>query len=440
MGFANYTQLKLSEFVGLSSFHFLVFFRRLLIYTFLSIYLKENIGLTTTEITLMATLPMIISASAQSFLWGPLIDKVQKSHLFVIIGEIIAALLHLIMVQFHIYSLDHYPLSFAGYTIIGMLVIIEFPWSASNIGLMTLIAERTEDAERTRLIGQLSVGGGLGGIVGAFTGSFFYRDGIGFSEGNLFYLAVILMFISAFIIYFTIKDLEDKRNIVSDDVRTTLVENPTSNFDIRYSFVPLIIALTLINFGKNGVGIIISLFIANDESINATDSQIALYRTLGSIFSLITGVIIGSRLGKTNDTLILRIGTLMTVIALFWLSIAPSYYLILFSAIIIGSANIIIQASSYSIAARIIPHNKKGKLLGYYNATFFLSWGLGATIFFAPLVDLSVYLGYSLDTSYRMSFLASSIMVLIGLLMLNRFVEKDRVQNITDQYVITFPK
>ncbi|MCE7734594.1 MAG: MFS transporter [Candidatus Heimdallarchaeota archaeon] len=429
MGFANYSRLKSGEFFGLSSFHFLVFFRRLLIYTFLSIYLKENIGLSTTEITLMATLPMIISASAQSFLWGPLIDKIHKSHRFVIIGEVVAAFLHLIMVQLHIYSLDNYSLSFAGYTIIGMLVIIELPWSASNIGLMTLIAERTDDEERTRLIGQLSVGGGLGGIIGAFTGSLFYKGGIGFSEGILFYIAVILMFISAFIIYFAIKDVNNERDSVNDNAEALLVENKQSNFDMKYSFIPFIIALTFINFGKNGVGIIISLFIANDETINATDSQIALYRNLGSIFSLVTGIIVGSRLGKTNDTIILRIGTIMTIIALFWLSIAPSYNLLLFSAIIIGSANIIIQASSYSIATRIIPHKDQGRLLGYYNATFFLSWGFGATIFFAPLVDVSVYLGNSLDSSYRISFFASSIMVFAGLLLLNRFISKVKMQN-----------
>jgi predicted MFS family arabinose efflux permease len=427
MKIVNYSRLNSKEFIGLSSFQFLIFFRRLLIYTFLAIYLKEKIGLSTTEITLMASLPMIISASAQSFLWGPLLDKIHRSHLFVIIGEIIAAVLHLIMVQLHIYSLENNSLRYAGYVIIGMLIIIEFPWSASNVGLMTLIAERTDDTERTRLIGQLSIGGGIGAIFGAFTGSFFYDDGIGFSEGDLFYIAAFVMICSALIIYSTIHSIE-----INDTKPQNLDEYTEPNlklpvFNLRHHFLPFLVALTLINFGRNGVNIITSLFISNDNSLNATDSEIALYRNLGSFASLVTGVIIGSRLGKKNDALILQIGTIMSIIGLFWLVITPSYQFALLAALLVGSANIIVQASSYSITVRIIPDHQKGKLIGYFNATFFLSWGLGATIIFAPLVDLLVFYGYSFDTSYRFAFLVSGTMIVFGLFIFKRFI--NRVNN-----------
>lgn len=424
MRFVSYNRLNSKEFMGLSSFQFLIFFRRLLIYTFLAIYLKENIGLSTTEITLMASLPMIISASSQSFLWGPMLDKNHRSHIFIIIGEIVAAVLHIIMIQVHGYALDNYSLQIAGYVIILMLIVIEFPWSASNVGLMILIAERTDDDERTRLIGQLSIGGGIGAMIGAFAGSFFYKGGIGFSRGDLFYIAAFVMASSAVIIFITIKNVEEPIQQTHSDEIISENTHVTSDFDLKNNFLPFLLALTLINFGRNGLGIITSLFISNDNTLNANDTNIALYRNIGSFASLITGIIIGSRLGKKNDTVILQIGTIMSIIGLFWLGTTPSFKLALISSLLIGSANIIIQASSYSITVRLIPVQQKGKLIGYYNATFFLSWGLGATILFAPLIDLLVYSGYSLDFSYRVTFYLGGIMIIFGFVIFNRFIKR----------------
>jgi predicted MFS family arabinose efflux permease len=386
--------------------------------------LKEKIGLSTTEITLMASLPMIISASAQSFLWGPLLDKLHRSHSFVIVGEITAAVLHIVMVQLHIYSLDNFSLNIAGYVIIGMLIIIEFPWSASNVGLMTLIAERTDDEERTRLIGQLSIGGGIGAILGAFAGSIFYDDGIGFSEGDLFYIAAFVMICSAAIIFATIKNINGNKDQNQNSHTDPAIHDSKPHFDLKYSLLPFLGALTLINFGRNGLNIITSLFISNDNSLNASDTEIALYRNLGAFASLVTGVIVGSRLGKKNDTKILQIGIIISIVALFWLGFTPTYQFSLFSALLLGSANIIVQASSYSIAVRIIPDDQKGKLIGYFNATFFLSWGLGATILFAPLVDLLVYFGYSLDFSYRVAILTGGSMIIVGYLLFLRFLKQ----------------
>jgi len=69
-----YSKLKGREFTGLSTFQILTYFRRAIVYSFLSIYLR-SLGLSTTEVTLMATIGMIANALTQSFLWGNLLDK-----------------------------------------------------------------------------------------------------------------------------------------------------------------------------------------------------------------------------------------------------------------------------------------------------------------------------------------------------------------------------
>ncbi|MHA2273314.1 MAG: hypothetical protein ACXACI_15755, partial [Candidatus Hodarchaeales archaeon] len=57
-------------FFGLSSFQVLAMFRRGLFYTYLSIYLRFYLGLSVTETTLFATIPMILNVTFQMFVWG----------------------------------------------------------------------------------------------------------------------------------------------------------------------------------------------------------------------------------------------------------------------------------------------------------------------------------------------------------------------------------
>ncbi|MEZ4605125.1 MAG: hypothetical protein R2861_17475, partial [Desulfobacterales bacterium] len=64
-------------FWGISSFQALAMFRRGLFYAFLSIYLRYFLGLSVTETTLFATLPMVFNILAQTFVWGRLSDRRQ---------------------------------------------------------------------------------------------------------------------------------------------------------------------------------------------------------------------------------------------------------------------------------------------------------------------------------------------------------------------------
>ncbi|MBL7180813.1 MAG: hypothetical protein ABIK98_06895 [Pseudomonadota bacterium] len=56
-------------FFGLSSFEMLAMFRRGLFYAYLSIYLRHYLGMSVTETTLFATLPMVANVCCQTFVW-----------------------------------------------------------------------------------------------------------------------------------------------------------------------------------------------------------------------------------------------------------------------------------------------------------------------------------------------------------------------------------
>jgi MFS family permease len=358
----------------------------------------------------MATIGMIFNAGSQAFVWGPLLDKLKKTAAFIYIGEFAAGLGHFVIYWVYKYFLeiDH---RYAGFAIIIGLSVIESFWSASNVGFSALISEKTSDHERKKLMAQLSVIGGLGGILGATLGGQFYRGGLGFETGWLFYFVGIVMIVSSLVVIIGIKDgREDKtENNKSPDL-SELDPN------VRRTFYIFLLALMIINFGRNSIALISGLFLKT--GFDATDEQVALFRNVAGGATLIFGIILGGRASKLDDQKILIVGTIFAILGVGYLGLAPDFTFSLIAAAFIGASMVIINASSYAVAAHLIPAEYRGRLFAFYNATFFLSWGLGATFFTAPIADYLINRGSSDADAYRVSFIAAVLMTVVGLFVL----------------------
>ncbi len=414
MQLVSYDKLTSFEFGGLSTFQFLAFLRRSIFYTFIAIYLRVVLNLSTTEVTLMATFGMIANTSAQTLLWGNLLDKIKRSNLFVIFGEGMAGIGHFLLYIWHRHALT-ISNRYAGYTIIVGLASIEVFWSMSNVGFSALIAEHTYDNERKKLMGQLTMIGGLGGIVGATLGGMFYKGGLGFSSGFLFYFVGIIMIISSFIVLLTIKSTG---NITINKGKNKKYPLSDMNRQLLIIYIIFLISLALINFGRNSIALIQNFYLVDKGAYSATDEQVALFRNIANLSTLIFGFLLGSIMSKLKDNRVLFMGIGFAVIGIFWLGYAPTFNLALISAGLIGGSHVIISTSSYAIAAKIIPEEYRGRLFSYYNATFFLSWGLGATILTGPLSDYLIKIGYSTADAYRASFIAAVTLTLLGAFMM----------------------
>ncbi|TFH00228.1 MAG: MFS transporter [Candidatus Thorarchaeota archaeon] len=416
MSFLSYSKLKGREFTGLSTFQILSFFRRSIVFTFLSIYLR-SLGLSTTEVTLMATVGMIANTLTQSLLWGNLLDKYRKPTEFVVAGELLAGLGHIFMVLGYVFFLGMNQLIVAGYVIILCLGGIEVFWSMSNVGWSALVSELTEIDERKKLMGQFSIIGGFGGIGGAFLGGFLYENGAGFANGSIFNIAAIIMIISSFIVYFSIRKKETGRFQESEENELvphhSLSELP---HQLRVAYLVFILSLIFINFGRNSISIITSIFLADSTGFGASGVEIALFSNVGSIASMISGFIVGSVVAKADDNKVMMSGIILSLVGISWLIVTPTFALSMIASFLIGASQVIIQSSSYSIVAKWAPEEYRGRLFAYYNATFFLSWGIAATLVAGPVADILIAGGASNADGYRGSFIAAIILVLIGII------------------------
>ncbi len=369
----------------------------------------------------MATVGMIANAGAQSLVWGNALDKHRKPTEFVAVGEFLAGIGHVFMVLgYQIFLGVGQPIS-AGYVVIFSLGIIEVFWSMSNVGWSALLSELTDFDERKKIMGQLSIVGGVGGIGGAILGGSLFDGGFGFSSGIIFYIAAVVMIFSSFIVYFSIR-LGSELQILGSDESGQNGNKPLSDLPatLRRGYWIFILALVFINFGRNSIAVISSRFLADPTGFGAIGEQIALYSNVGSIASMIAGIFVGSIISKTEDNRVLFFGTSLSVIAIAWLIFTPSFTLAIISSFLIGASQVIIQSSSYSIVANMAPEEYRGRLFAYYNATFFLSWGIAATLVAGPVADILIGQGFSNADGYRGSFAAAIVLVILGLMILAR--------------------
>ncbi len=416
MKILDYSWLKAKEFTGLSTFQILTGFRRSIVYTFLAIYLR-SLGLSTTEVTLMATIGMIANSLTQSFLWGKLLDKYRRPTEFVIIGEFFAGVGHFFMVMGYVFFLGLGQSILAGYVIIFSLGGIEIFWSMSNVGWSALVSELTEIDERKKLMGQFSIIGGFGGVGGAFLGGYLYDVG-GFANGAIFNIAAVVMIFSSFIVYLTIR-IRNKDRELSGEVFSSEAP-PLSNLSsqLRNAYLLFIVALVFVNFGRNSIAIITGIFLNDPTGFDASGADVAIYSNVRSIANMIAGIIVGSVISKSDDNKVMTAGVVSAIAGIVWLTITPTFALSLIASFLQGVSEIIISASSYSIVAKMAPKEYRGRLFAYYNTSFFLSWGIAATLIAGPIADILISQGISNANAYRGSFIAAILIVLIGIVFL----------------------
>lgn len=411
-------------------------FRRGLFYTYLSIYLKE-LGLTITETTLFATLPMIFNISAQTFVWGPISDRFQLRRKLIMIGELLGGLGTILVWYYHSVA----PTDFdAGMIVIYGLTIVEFFWASSNVGWTSYISDVYNVEERSKIQGQLSSMGGLGRIFGIWIGGLLYdgfqqyNDGWGFAEGPLFFVAASVMFLSIVPLFFmpeggiSTHNSEKKENSVNN-----IHSNDISNFNGRkflVVFSVFIIAMVFINFGKNSNNILVSQYLTLETGFNLSSVTLSNVVNVQSISMIISGMLIGRMTVKYGDSKLLTIGTITGILGLIAYAIPYSgLEFIIIGYFLKGIADVIIMASSYTFVSVLIPAERRAKLFSVFNATFFLSWGVAGTLITGPIADFMIIEGFTQELAYQTIFIIGAIMMTIGMIIFNGliwYLNKDR--------------
>jgi MFS family permease len=389
----------------------LAMFRRGLFYSYLSIYLRHFLGLSVTETTLFATLPMVMNIVFQTFVWGTFSDKHQLRRTLIISGEILAGFGTILVWYGHTLTGN---LSLAGYVIIFGLSIVEIFWSMSNVGWSALISDIYRQKDRNAVQGRLASIGGIGRIAGVWIGGLLYDglglkyNGWGFYEGALFFVAGAAMFISVIPMFLV------PEGGIQREIEDASVSEISASISAGKIFTIFIIAMIFINFGRNSIAVIQSQYLVLDSGFAVSSKVLSYIVNTQSVAMILTGLIagwIGRKIGDGNSLLL---GTALAVGSLVLLATAGNLGLIYISNFLRGCSEVIVLASSYAFASVLIPPEERAKLFSIFNATYFLSWGIAGTFIAGPITDILLACGASEVFSYQMAFVSSAIMTLIG--------------------------
>ncbi len=400
-------------FIGLSSFEMMAMFRRGLFYAYLSIYLRHFLGLSVTETTLFATAPMITNIVFQTFVWGRISDHYQIRRTLIIAGEWLAALGTVML--WYLHRQTTHPLT-AGRIIITGLAVIEVFWSMSNIGWSAMISDIYTPSQRSRIQGRLASIGGLGRMLGVWSGGLLYDGfaskyaGWGFQAGPLFFIASAVMLISTIPLFFM------PEGGIASQSSSEAGQKPSPAKGGKHSALWLfLVAMVLVNFGRNGIAIILPQYLVMESGLAIDSRSLSNVVNIQSASMILFGLVTGRLAGRLGDKRLLLAGITATMAALLILSASMRIEMIYLANFIRGATDVVIMATSYSLASILIPAEQRARLFSFYNATFFLSWGLAGTLVAGPLIDFLIASGHEAVFAYRASFVVAAVITAAGL-------------------------
>ncbi len=392
----------------------LAMFRRGLFYAYLSIYLRHHLGLSVTETTLFATLPMIVNVMAQTFVWGQVSDRLQLRRTLIIVGEVLAAFSTVLIWYIHRQFVDP---ALAGYTIIVGLTAVEIFWSMSNISWSALISDIYDEQQRSRIQGRLTSMGGMGRIAGIWIGGLLYDGmglrmaGWGFFEGPLFFVAAGVMLASTLPLLFL-----PEGGIGSNPPRLQSDTHQPSGSNSAKLYLVFLAGMTLINFGRNSIAVIFSQYLTLDSGLALNSLTISYIFNTQSAAIVVFGWIAGWICLRLGNSIALIVGTAAAIAGLTLLAVSTALPLIYLGCFMRGVGDAVIMAAAYTYASILIPPQKRARLFAWFNGTYFLSFGLAATLISGPIVDGLITAGQPETLAYQASFAAAAALTTIGLL------------------------
>jgi MFS family permease len=407
-------------------------FRRGIFYTFLPLYLRSYLGMSVTETTLFETVPMILNIFFQAFVWGKLTDRLQLRRSLIVVGELMAGVGHLVMWYLHSVSSD--PRA-AGYVIIAGLTVIEVFWSMSNIGWSAYISDVYAEGRRNAIQGKLVSIGGMGRIVGAVLGGMLYDGmrlmypGWGFKGGAIFFVSASVMLVSVIPLLFIPEggvhygrqagtDAGHGGEVGMANKETPVMATSTDGIGDMRVFALFLVSIFLINSGINSMAVFRSQFLDLSGGFNATPGTISAVVNVEALTLIAFGFLIGFLGRAFGLPALLLLGAVSGILSLLLYVSAPSIGFIYLASFFKGISDASIASSSYAFASVLIPPDKRGRYFAIYNSTFFLSWGLSATLLTGPLIDFLLKAGGSEVFAYRAGLLSGVALMVLGLILL----------------------
>jgi MFS family permease len=199
---------------------------------------------------------------------------------------------------------------------------------------------------------------------------------------------------------------------------TPVMATSTDGIGDMRVFALFLVSIFLINSGINSMAVFRSQFLDLSGGFNATPGTISAVVNVEALTLIAFGFLIGFLGRAFGLPALLLLGAVSGILSLLLYVSAPSIGFIYLASFFKGISDASIASSSYAFASVLIPPDKRGRYFAIYNSTFFLSWGLSATLLTGPLIDFLLKAGGSEVFAYRAGLLSGVALMVLGLILL----------------------
>ena len=379
-------------------------------------YLFDLMG-TVTSTTLLGTFNMIASALGQNLLWGKISDRYKLRSKLIILGESIAAAAYFIVFLIHRALLDMQASFASGLSLILGFSLLEFFWSMSDVGWAALLTDVTTSKTRAGIVGALNFVASIGRIIGIGAAGFLYNNGEGFRQGTLFYIVIAVLITSTIIMWITLRYVEKPQGETGRETTRNLLENNAKYGGEIYNW--FLISLIIIVIGATCVNQVFQLFIRLSDGLNANGPEMGAILTAWNLGGMLANLFCWKFADRIGSVKILFAGLGLAITTPLFYGSASSVLTMALIYGLNGASFWTIQTSGFAFAGDVIPKDKRGQLFGRYNTVMAISWGAAGFLMGGPLADIQTH-NFSVSSwiAYVNTFYASSIIVLVGMILL----------------------
>jgi MFS family permease len=394
------------EGIGLGGYNFLAMVRRGFFYTFLLLYLRERLGLPATMAALIGAANATASMLGQLLVWGRYSDRTDRRAGLMVRGELLAGVGYLLTFAVYRLTLGEVPPAATLVLVVSCLGTIEFFWSMTDVGYRAAMAQVTTTGTRGRFLGTIELTGLVGLGLGLFLAGLLYRDGRGFEDGSLWFLAAGFILAGVPLIRATLTHLDGVRL----DRAPVDLKAPMDPRFLRYLGALGVSVLGLWCFQQNH-----TYFVRLPDAAGAGDAELSLIRACFWIAGGLTAPLAGALLD--------RVGARRAYAgSLFLCALVPLLFLptasVAAAAITLGLFGACLtsfRTASYAYAAELTPEGAEGRHFALYNCVMSLGWGVAALAIGGPVADALIASGHSARTGYAASFVVGTMLGVAGL-------------------------
>jgi MFS family permease len=303
--------------------------------------------------------------------------------------------------------------------IIFGLTVVEIFWSMSNVGWSALISDIFPLASRSAVMARLESVGGVGRMIGIWIGGLLYDgmgrryEGWGFEHGALFWVASAVMLVSIG----PLMAVPEGGVAAGDPVRPK-ASGSGSGASTTLLLGLFLMAMVCINFGRNAIAITLPQYLMLDQGLAVSSALLGHIMNTHSLAIILCGLVAARISRRIGDRRLLVAGTLAAIAALVGYSLWVNLAVVFIASFVRGLSEVVIMASAYGLASGLIPAHMRARVFGIFNATFFLGWGVGATLMAGPIIDILLARGWAEVSAYRAAFASAAALTTVGVVLL----------------------